>query len=99
MRPEPHAGSNTTPWSGSMTLTMVCTSDGGVKNSPLSCAPSMANFIRKYSIDATEDVAAGSAEGITVEDTQKVFEHGALKNGEVLGQLPLERFELSLDSV
>ena len=49
MPPEPHAGSKTMPWSGSMTLTMVCTSEGGVKNSPLSCAPCMANFIRKYS--------------------------------------------------
>ena len=49
MPPEPQAGSKTMPWSGSMTLTMVWTRDGGVKNSPLSCAPCMANFIRKYS--------------------------------------------------
>jgi hypothetical protein len=46
---QPQAGSATTPWSGSMTFTMVCTSEGGVKNSPLSCAPWMANFMRKYS--------------------------------------------------
>jgi len=32
-----------------MKLTIICTSEGGVKNSPLSCAPCIANFIRKYS--------------------------------------------------
>jgi hypothetical protein len=47
--PEPQAKSATTPWSGSMMLTSVCTSEGGVKNSPLSYAPCMANFIKKYS--------------------------------------------------
>ena len=46
---EPQAGSKTVPYSGSMTLTRVCTSEGGVKNSPESCAPSIANSIRKYS--------------------------------------------------
>ena len=49
MPAEPQAKSQTTPWSGSMTLTMVYTSEGGVKNSPLSWAPCMANFMRKYS--------------------------------------------------
>ena len=32
-----------------MTLTIMRTSDGGVKNSPPSCAPLMANLLRKYS--------------------------------------------------
>ena len=49
MPPEPQAGSNTVPWSGSMTLTTVPTIDDGVKNSPLSCAFCIENLARKYS--------------------------------------------------
>ena len=49
MPPEPQAGSKTVPWSGSMTLTMVCTIEEGVKNSPLSWAFWIENLARKYS--------------------------------------------------
>jgi hypothetical protein len=37
------------PWSGSITLTIVCTIEDGVKNSPLSCTFWIENFARKYS--------------------------------------------------
>ena len=60
MPPEPQAGSKTMPWSGSMTLTMVCTSEDGVKNSPLSCAFWMENFGEEVFVDAAEDVAGGA---------------------------------------
>jgi hypothetical protein len=49
MPAEPQAGSSTRPWSGSMMLTIMRTSEGGVKNSPPSWAPLMANLLRKYS--------------------------------------------------
>ncbi len=38
------------PWSGSITLTMVWTMEGGVKNSPSSCARRFENSARKHSL-------------------------------------------------
>ncbi len=79
MPPEPHAGSKTMPWSGSMTLTIICTSEGGVKNSPLSCAPCIGELHQEVFVDAAEHVAAGGAEQLAVENAEQVFQHLVLK--------------------
>src|SRR3984957_15607985 len=96
MPPEPQAGSKTIPWSGSMTLTMVCTIEGGVKNSPLSCAPCLENSARKYFVDTTEHVAGRVAQSFLIEQAEHPLQDIVLEPFVVLRQLPGERRKCGL---
>ena len=50
-------------------------------------------------VDAPEDVAAGGAERLAVEDAQQVFEQVVLELVVVLGELVQQRLEVALDGV
>ena len=80
-----------------MTLTIVCTIDGGVKNSPLSCAPCFEKLGEEVLVDATEDVARRTAQRFGVEHAQHVFEDVVLESLVLFRQLARERRESGLD--
>ena len=62
-----------------MTLTMTCTIEGGVKNSPLSCARCLEKLREDYIfVDASEDIARGRLDLLGVEGAHQVFQHGRI---------------------
>jgi hypothetical protein len=84
MPPEPQAGSRITPSFGSITI------EGGVKNSPPSCAPCL-EIGEEVFVDAPQDVAQGAAQAIRIEQPHHFFKDAAFEAPVILGQLASKR--------
>ena len=79
MPPEPQAGSKTMPWSGSMTLTMVCTMRGRREELAVVVRALLGELGEEVFVDAAEDVARRRAQLLAVEHAHQVFEHLVLE--------------------
>ena len=97
--PEPHAGSKTVPWSGSMTLTMVWTSEERGEELAVVLRALHGELHQEILVDAPENVPAGGAQGLAVEIAEDGFEQVVVEAVVVLRKLVEQRRELALDGV
>ena len=75
---------------------MVWTIEGGVKNSPLSCALLLGELGQEVFVDAAEHVPRGGAERLGIEGPHHLFQDIVLEALVVLRQLAGERREVVL---
>ena len=94
MPPEPQAGSRTTPWSGSMTLTMVWTIEGGGEELAVIVRALLGELREEIFVDAAEHVARGFAQRLRIESPHHVLQDIVLETLVVLRQLARERPEV-----
>lgn len=76
---------------------MVWTSEGGVKNSPLSCAALFGELGEKIFVYAPEHISGRGAQRLGIEHPQHAFEQVVLEPLVILRQLSGQRRERGLD--